>query len=363
MVNATVVLTMHDLGRNGRLGNQLFQWAVLRALTLDLKKHTSAAVRLAVPVQDRLSRIFPALQYACVCRHASGRPLPLEPPLSRTEQAHLVRRHYEEPLFCHTPLLPVMQQWLQDACTAEPTAAPCLQVNLRGYYQSFRYFAHHADIIRRDFTFTPAVQTAADAYLHTVRLGRGSLPVVACHVRRGDYTTDKIHSYWIPAASVAQYVRQAMQTVLERLGTNSRVVALVFSDDIAWCREHLVWPGDDEGLHRGRVMVTECTLNDDVVELCVMAKCDHLIISPSTYSWWGAWLNERPNKIVVAPDPWFDPPYATQIQYKQGDLMPEDWVTVSVPLIAAANSADVAHGAHGAHVAEHPPARRVTGGR
>ena len=60
--------------------------------------------------------------------------------------------------------------------------------------------------------------------------------------------------------------------------------------------------------------------------MCLMSMCDHNIISNSTFSWWSAWLNNNPNKIVVSPKSWFKPDFEKQISYIQDDFIPKEWI-------------------------------------
>jgi hypothetical protein len=71
---------------------------------------------------------------------------------------------------------------------------------------------------------------------------------------------------------------------------------LLFSDDIDWCKENLKFP-----------INTHFIEEDETISLYLMASCDHNIIANSSFSWWGAWLNENPNKIIIGPKTWFGP--------------------------------------------------------
>jgi hypothetical protein len=86
---------------------------------------------------------------------------------------------------------------------------------------------------------------------------------------------------------------------------------LVFSDDIQWCKEN--FKGDNFHFIEGE---------KDYVDLYLMSLCNNNIIANSSFSWWGAWLNNTPNKKVIAPKQWFGK--AKQLNTK--DLIPETWI-------------------------------------
>jgi hypothetical protein len=89
----------------------------------------------------------------------------------------------------------------------------------------------------------------------------------------------------------------------------------LFSDDIHWAKENL--ESNDVKI------VSGAWTTDHLQDLYVMSQCRHNIIANSSYSWWGAWLNENPQKIVIAPVKWFNKgPKETQ------DLMPETWMRI-----------------------------------
>ena len=62
----------------------------------------------------------------------------------------------------------------------------------------------------------------------------------------------------------------------------------------------------------------------DYIELYLMSRCDNNIISNSSFSWWGAWLNEKENKTVIGPKKWF----GSEITHNTGDVLPENWIKI-----------------------------------
>ena len=86
---------------------------------------------------------------------------------------------------------------------------------------------------------------------------------------------------------------------------------IIFSDDPDWCRNEFF--GEN-------YIISD--LGDAYIELCAMSLCDHNIIANSSFSWWGAWLNNNPNKIVISPSKWFGP----AIGKDTSDVYCKNWV-------------------------------------
>ncbi len=138
------------------------------------------------------------------------------------------------------------------------------------------------------------------------RIGKCTNPV-SLHVRRGDYTLAAEGNIALPL----DYYTRSISICRERLADPT---FFVFSDDIAFARKNL--PHD--------IRAVFIDHNDDASsheDLRLMSSCRHHIIANSTFSWWGAWLNPRLDKLVVAPKHW----YLTQDSYYP-ELLPPGWI-------------------------------------
>jgi hypothetical protein len=176
---------------------------------------------------------------------------------------------------------------------------------LNGYWQSSRYFADAADVIRRELTLPHAPNAANAQWLMRI-LGANA---VCVHVRRGDYLmVDHLGQHGVCSAD---YYADAMRLVAERTGDPQ---FFVFSDDLAWSRRHI--PGANVSF----VDANPADAAHD--ELKLMAACRHHVIANSSLSWWGAWLARHERQIVIGPDPWFS---AVQ---KTPDLFPDGWIAL-----------------------------------
>lgn len=168
------------------------------------------------------------------------------------------------------------------------------QIILDGFFQSEKYFAHCRTYILNAFQI-PYKQL--EGY-------------VSIHVRRGDYAIQFPDKH--PPVTI-EYLKDAIAYMKEK-GYDNFVVC---SDDINWCRKEFK-PITDA--------VFSYSSNHPAIEdLAMMSCCEHNIIANSSFSWWSAWLNQNPEKIVIAPKIWFGP--ANQ-NLSSKDICPESWITM-----------------------------------
>lgn len=160
-------------------------------------------------------------------------------------------------------------------------------VDLIGYFQSYRYFDFIRDEIVSDFRIKEEFKKPIDSY-------------TAVHVRRGDYVNQPMFH---PVCS-ADYYRQAMQI------TGGPFV--IVSDDIEWCKQNISGDFYMEG-------------SSSIQDMSVMKQAENVIIANSSFSWWGAWLNQNSDKIVICPENWFGPAYS---HYNMNDIRPSDWIKI-----------------------------------
>ena len=105
---------------------------------------------------------------------------------------------------------------------------------------------------------------------------------------------------------------------LEHIGGVGTI--FVFSDDIEWCEKNI-------NLGEGKKIVFVKD-QSDVEDLWLMTKMTNNVIANSTFSWWGAYLNQNENKKVVAPSKWFGPKRTKNNMLETKDLLPEKWIII-----------------------------------
>lgn len=162
---------------------------------------------------------------------------------------------------------------------------------LQGCFQTERYFADIAEQVRQAYrfrNFLPDEQTARYA-----RQIADSLSV-GVHIRRGDYLDPKYSGLYEGICDEAYYERAIGR--MKALLPGARFY--LFSNDARWVREH--YAGEDYVTVEGNGEET------GYADLYLMSRCRHNIIANSSFSWWGAWLNENPEKKVIAPKKWLN---------------------------------------------------------
>lgn len=177
-----------------------------------------------------------------------------------------------------------------------------------GYWQSEKFFEPIKEIIQKDFQVKIPPSQENKKILDIILESQS----ICIHIRRGNYVSDETINNFHGTCSM-EYYNAAISYMKSKI-VNPKF--FVFSNDITWSKEHLDFEGD-------KVFVD---LNDDKTDyedLRLMQNCKHQIIANSTFSWWAAWLNENPEKIVIAPKQWFA---NEEMQAQTQDLIPESWI-------------------------------------
>lgn len=140
---------------------------------------------------------------------------------------------------------------------------------------------------------------------------------ISVHIRRGDYLTNPYFKV-IPK----EYYLKAMKYFINQV---QDPIFYFFSDDIAWVKKEFSNFSNVKFIESNSFSDTVWSSARDIEDLMLLRSCKHQIIANSSFSWWGAWLNENPNKIVIAPKYWYNNIKA-QHRIDFGNLIPSDWI-------------------------------------
>ncbi len=191
-------------------------------------------------------------------------------------------------------ILPVRCEWKEPNFTYDEIPYQ-KDINLTGYFQSEKYFRDCGELIRHHYE--PRIDIA-----NKIRTKYADVlnNAVSIHVRRGDYL---LYPDKHPVCDM-NYYNKAMEIF-------DGATFIICSNDMEWCKNNF----------KGKNIVFSD--GDEVEDLFLQSFCQHNIIANSSFSWWGAWLNENKNKVVVAPKKWFGPNY-----FSSRDLCPDEWIKI-----------------------------------
>lgn len=177
---------------------------------------------------------------------------------------------------------------------------------LDGYWQSENYFKSIRKIILRDF----ALKKESNNFLKLKRLV-ANVNSVSIHVRRGDYVKRAVTRKYHGVLNL-DYYRRAMELIVKRV---KKPHFFVFSDDPLWVKENFK-------IGQAMIYVSGSSKLTNSEELILMSFCKHNIIANSSFSWWGAWLNKNPSKVIIAPKRWF------RKERTESGIVPQGWIRV-----------------------------------
>lgn len=275
------MITFRELGNYGRLGNQLFQYAILKSVSL------KTGYRITLPT-DTFEKVWHGQK--CLLNNFKLPSCSFSDEQISYNYAEKYPRHYDDEIYKISP-----------------------NTNLHGFFQNPKYYIDIQDEIRKEFEFKDDIKKVVDDYL-----SKFDSPTVSLHLRRGDACdgTNPVDSNWVNDFSENSLINRYYTTALKQIPKNSKILLFTggsrFGDnksDIEWCKEKF---NDD------RIFFVDGL--SDIESFAVMSSCDYNITSfASTYSWWASFLNRNQN--IIAPKIY----YPTMQNIKSEDVYPNKW--------------------------------------
>ncbi len=283
----------------GGLGNQMFQYALGRHLSLLHKAPLYLDTAFLMDRSPRENFTFRDFDLDIFNIEASIAP---KKTAKKYGQNKPVLNKITNRLFKPSPLEFIGEK--KFSFTPSVLELPS-NVYLNGYWQSEKYFEAIAPIIRQDFTIKDPLP-AAIVQLQTTMAHQNA---VCLHVRRGDFVHVPMHG-----TLGMEYYGKAAALIAEKV---TDPIFYIFSDDIEWCKKNieLAYP---------IVFIEEALAAEKARgHFSLMRHCKHFIIPNSSFAWWAAWLSDHPSKIVVAPKTWFH-----NSNFDTQDILPTNWITL-----------------------------------
>jgi hypothetical protein len=271
-----------------RLGNQLFQYAFY--LYLKKRGHKHVYLDTTAPFIKKyggfeVAKIFPAVAgNSSIIPYGIARPFYL--------------------------LGDVLKKVFKINLQTEEENPAGRKIWWKGYWQEYQYPEYVRDELMRDLQFRPVTDEKNTETIVAITRSNS----VSLHVRRGDYLLAHIRPTFGDICTL-EYYREAIEYIGQKVETPQ---FFIFSDDPSWVKENLVIAN--------AVYVDWNTGQNNFRDMQLMSLCKHHILANSSFSWWGAWLNQYKEKIVVCPDKWFHN-YPEDFPDK---LLPHSWHRIKV---------------------------------
>lgn len=178
---------------------------------------------------------------------------------------------------------------------------------IKGYHQTYLY----AENVKKDLIHDFKFDYKKEKKLEEMKRFFDSTPFIAIHIRRGDYLKKENEKIFGQICTLSYY-KKAINYVKEKL---PEARFCFFSDDIPWVKKIFK---EENSIYMCKELFDNY---QNWYDMFLMSICKHNIIANSTFSWWGAWLNQYPEKIVIAPKKWINAD-------AMFDICPPDWIRI-----------------------------------
>ncbi len=274
----------------GGLGNQLFQYALYKELQYQGKEvYGDISIYKSVdePRDYELDKLGLSIQVAEV--NTINRMCPLGKDFITKVKKNLFyrKKFYKE----------------KNPIVFDPYIYQCNNIYLIGYFQTDKYFYDVADEIRNEIHFEPSKNIDNIIILEKMR----NTESVSVHMRFGDYVGNSIYDN----ICTKEYYTKAIEEMKRHYES---VNFFVISDDIDKAKK-LLDNDDYEYVDWNRQ-------KDSYYDMQLISTCKHNIMANSSFSWWGAWMNNNKNKIIIAPSQWLK-------NISQGDVWCNSWIKIT----------------------------------
>ena len=282
-----MTIGMNNLGKNGRMGNQMFQYAALVGIAKQcgfdfrIPDHSSASY-FNRKVGANIITEYHELQHCFEMLHCGDRYGLIDGDEIELHESH----EFCEELFKECPN----------------------HVTLNGYFQSEKYFKNAEKLVRLDFRFKEHIIEEVEDHFSSYLNEEPVCILVRDFNPDYDYPNCENNHINIPP--------EFYEKSIDILGRDRMYI--ICSNNIELTKKQEVFQGDNFIFNE----VVPTDIYKGHFDLCLMSMCQDFIISNSTFAWWGAWLGNGIGKRVLIPTPWYGPGLS---HINTDDLYPDEW--------------------------------------
>ncbi|KKP77934.1 MAG: hypothetical protein UR73_C0007G0019 [candidate division WS6 bacterium GW2011_GWF1_35_23] len=289
----------------GGLGNQLFQYAFGRAISLYRKEQL--VLDVSWYYKDNVIFILKSIR-GRIITFLKNRSIVFDVPTPRRFCLNdfFLNKDVKKKIFFSSPKTRTFQSTKKSFDKELYNAilmAKEKDIYLRGYWQSYKYFEKFTEQMKDELKSKGSEKISEKRGLITNKVG--------IHFRRGDYVNYKGAQDLFETLSM-EYYFNAIDVIKKKINDPE---FMIFSDDIDWVKKNFQVMEDIEYVEP----------NGEVEDFTKMSDCDHFIIANSTYSWWAAFLSRNSNKLIIAPEKWYKD--VNENKFSK-DIIPNSWIKI-----------------------------------
>ncbi len=283
----------------GGLGNQLFQYSFGRFLSINLKTNVKFDIQTSYESSNFTKRNVGLHHFNINLNVASKKEINKFKYFDNKYFTRLERKLVQKMPFLNRRY--VVQDIFESPESVSGYTDNCYY---DGYWQSENYFKPIENIIRKDLEFNLQLSQYNLGLLNEI----SSNESISIHIRKGDYVTIKANSKLFSECSI-EYYNKGINFFMSKF---KHPLFFVFSDDIEWAKNNFI---------DSRFRFVDSNLDSPEIDMFLMSRCKNNIIANSSFSWWGAWLNQNADKVVIAPLRW----YKGKLNKSSMNLVPTGW--------------------------------------
>jgi hypothetical protein len=280
----------------GGLGNQLFQYSIGRAFSLEYN------IELKLDLSFLIDRTNKDITH----RNFELSNFNINASIAAQNELNKYKKYSLKSIFKFYTILNITENNFSNKINYIEKNT---HIFLDGFWQSEKYFIKYRSILLNDLVPVRKPNDLNREYINLISNSNS----ISVHIRRGDYISNNNANSFHGVCSIDYYLN-AITYIINHI---KNPVFYFFSDDINWVKNNF----DNSAFQK--YFISHNFDNTSFEDLRLMTYCKHNIIANSTFSWWGAWLNTNPNKIVIAPSKWF-----VDLSMISEDLIPESWIKI-----------------------------------
>jgi|TARA_R100000455_G_C6272415_1_gene129184 hypothetical protein len=290
------MITNLSLGRYGRLGNQIFQYAMLKAISVRNNQE------IVLPIENienyTVGRYNPSIGKKDIYKMDLFDCFKIKTKTMKTEEIKkYVTRNFSERQMHHD----------------ENVFNQSDGTNFHGYFQNATYFYEAEKEIREELAFNDEVNDFCEMYMNKIKKLRNVNKITTVHVRRGDGVMDK-------GKFQILLKPEYFNKLIEKHRSENNIFFFI-SDDIKWCKENF----HSKDFIFSKTNSAPVSAASHILDFCLLSKGDTIFMSNSSFSWWAAWLSKTSD--IYCPNKWWG--YENS-HFKEDNLRHKDWNLVEV---------------------------------